>query len=151
MQQQDPPEDRPSRAVRLTFSFGPDGVRLIDRQVIQKRVPPTDDQPPMLDARTVTAEVRTAADAPVYRRVLPHALPVDVEVFDSDGTAHRDPTPPERGVFTVVVPDDPDATDVVLLRREPDRGLVLDTPQEGGRPVEYGRFPLRSDEPLGNV
>ena len=151
MQQQSPQEIRPSRAVRLTFSFGPEGVRLIDRQVIEKRVPPADAFPAELDATTLAAEVRSARGGPNFVRVIPQAIPVDVEVFDPSGEVHRDPSPPERGVFTVIVPDDPDAVEIVLLAREPDRGPTRRTAQEGGRPVEYGRFSLRPDDKVGVV
>lgn len=149
MQQQGPPPDRPSRAVRLTFSFGPDGVQLIDRQVIDKRLPPADPLPAELDATTIAAEVRSAAGALSFRRVIPQAIPVDVEVFGPGGEVHREPSPPERGVFSVIVPDDPDAEDIVLLAREPDRGSIKRAAQEGGRPVEYGRFSLRTDGKVG--
>jgi hypothetical protein len=143
-----PKQSRPPGAVRLTFSFGPEGVRLLDRQAIDKRLPPADDLPAELDATSVAAEVRSAAGAPSYRVVVPQAIPRDVEVFDPDGTSHRDPTPPARGVFTVLVPADPDAVEVVLLTGE--REPTQKSAQAGGRPVEYGRFSLRPDDTVGH-
>ena len=148
MQQRPAQEAPPRGAVRLTFSFGLDGVQLIDRQVVDKRVPPPDELPPELDATTIAAEVRSATGDASFRRVVPQAIPVDVEVFSPDGAPHRDPTPPSRGVFTVLVPDDPAGVEVVLLARE---RVSFDKPaQEGGRPIEYGRFSLRGDEKVGD-
>ena len=96
----------------------------------------------------MAAELRSATGAPSYRVLVPHAIPADVEVFNPDGTSHRDPTPPAQGVFTVLVPVDPDADEVVLLTRE--RQPTDQSAQAGGRPVEYGRFPLRPDEKVGH-
>ena len=137
------PDDASPRAVRLTFSFGPGGIQLVDRTPVAKRLPPADALPAALDATTIAAEVRGASDEPVFRRVMPRAIPQDVEVFDPDipGGVRRDPSPPGSGVFTVLVPDDPAAGDVVLLGR-PER----DVPGAGGETapaVEIARFPLR--------
>jgi hypothetical protein len=146
------PEPPPPRAIRLTFSFGPDGIQLIDSQTIEKRVPASDPLPAEFDATTVAAEARTADEAPTFRAVIPQAIPRDVEVFDPDlpGGVRRDPSPPASGVFTVLIPEHDGAEHVVLLARpraadvqrdQPDQeGPVRD--EQGARPVEVARFEL---------
>lgn len=148
-----PPEPPPPRAIRLTFSFGPDGIQLIDTQTIEKRVPPSDPLPAELDAMTVAAEVRSADEAPTFRAVVPQAIPRDVEVFDPDlpGGVRRDPSPPAQGVFTVLIPESDAADHVVLLGRPPAADVQRDQPdqeapvrdEQGARPVEVARFQIR--------
>lgn len=149
------PEGRPtavrSTAVRLTFAYDASGIRLIDRTEVHKPAGPADEAPAPGAAASVRAELRTAADRTVFRRELPpEALPTDAEVFDpaAEGGVRRDPTPLPSGVFTVVVPVDDDAEEVVLVA---DRGLAPDLPAGPSRPgaasaagpSELGRFPLR--------
>lgn len=151
------PEPPRPRAVRLTFSYGPEGVHLIDRQTIEKRVAAGDDLPPELDATTVAAELRSSDETATFRRVVPQAIRRDVEVFDPDlpGGVRRDPSPPGRGVFTVLVPEAAAADHVVLLARpsaddlaESLGGRAMD--EQGARPVEIGRFPMRAEPRDGN-
>lgn len=149
------PDPPPPRAIRLTFSYGPEGIRLIDSQTIDKRVPASDELPPELDATTVAAEARTADEAPTFRTVIPQAIRRDVEVFDPDlpGGVRRDPSPPARGVFTVLIPETDAADHVVLLARPPAAELQRDEPgeegrpardEQGARPVEVARFSIRA-------
>lgn len=152
-----PPEPPPPRATRLTFSFGPDGIQLIDSQTIEKRVPASEPLPAELDATTVAAEARTADEALTFRAVIPQAIPRDVEVFDPDleGGVRRDPSPPARGVFTVLIPESDAVEHVVLLARPRAADIPPDQPdqerpmrdEQGARPVEVARFqiPGRAD------
>ncbi|HEX2222392.1 MAG TPA: hypothetical protein VHK06_07685 [Candidatus Limnocylindria bacterium] len=137
--------DRPARATRLTFAYDASGIRLIDRQPISRPAPPADEAPAQLTASDIVAELRTAADAATYRRVLPQAIRRDVEVFDPalPGGVRRDPSPPAAGVFTVIVPEDPAADEVVLLGREEPADVPGMADEAGARPVEVGRFRLR--------
>jgi hypothetical protein len=145
----------PDRAIRLTFSYGPDGIQLIGRQTVVMQVPPSDDStlPP---TSGLAAELRTSVDEPTFRRNLAQAVPHDSEVFapEGEGGMHRAPVAPESGVFTVLVPDDDRAEDLVLLVGPRDIPQSIARPvepgAEPGRPQELRRFPLR-EGPGGNV
>jgi hypothetical protein len=148
------PQD-PDRAIRLTFSYGPDGIQLIGRQALVMQVPPSDDAtfPP---TSGLAAELRSGDDEPTFRRNLAQAIPHDSEVFapEEEGGMHRAPVAPESGVFTVLVPDDDRAEDLVLLagpRDVPESiARAVEPGVEPGRPQELRRFPLR-EGPIGNV
>ena len=139
------------RAVRLTFAYEPSGMRLIDRTALGKPAGPGDDPGAPWPDQAIGAELRTADQRATFRRLLPAgAIPADVEVFDPaiPGGVRRQPAPPPSGVFTVVVPDDGDATEVVLMAgpaaattRIPPGGPATAGLASG--PAVLGRFPFR--------
>jgi hypothetical protein len=141
----------PTRAIRLIFSFGPEGVQLVSRQPVAMQVPPSDDVSGPAPMAGLAAELRTAGDDTTFRRYLTEAIPLDSEVFnpEAEGGMHRAPVAPESGVFTVLVPDDDRAEDLVLLvgpREVPPpiaAAVEARLEAEPGRPVELGRFRLR--------
>ncbi len=149
-------EGQPPRAVRLTFSYDADGIQLVSRQAVTMRVPPGDDPTAPVPATGFAAELRTPADDTTFRRVLHDAIPRDVEVFDPDlqrGMARAPVTRPS-GVFTVLVPDDGRADEVVLLAGREDVPPSFDVPPEadvGPGPVEVGRFRLREGGQGGSL
>jgi hypothetical protein len=116
------PVKRPRKAVRLTFSYGADGIRLIDKTKVEKRAPPSSPEP-ATRSRSLTAELRSASNEATYRQAIDQGLPPDVEVFDPERTrgVFRDPSPPSSGAFSIVVPDDSSAEEVVLLAPPPQR------------------------------
>jgi hypothetical protein len=150
----------PSRAIRLTFSYGPDGVQLISRQTVAMHVPPGDEVTAPVPTSGLAAELRTAANDTSFRRFLPQAIPRDSEVFNppEEGGVHRAPVAPESGVFTVLVPDDRSAEDLVLLvgPRDipPSIAASVEQPPEDtafAPAQELGRFRLRGESPGGSV
>jgi hypothetical protein len=62
-------------------------------------------------------ELRDASDKPVFRRVLNNPITVDREVFSPSEThsVARVPGARTENVFSILVPDDPAATSVVLV------------------------------------
>ena len=147
-----------SRAIRLTFAYGPDGVQLVARQALAMQVPPTDDVSAAPSPVGLTAELRTTGDDITFRRDLPNAIPRDSEVFEPEGEGgmHRAPVAPETGVFTVLVPDDESAEDLVLVLGTTDvppsiaRAMEGRLEAEGAAAQELARFPLREGGPGGN-
>ena len=150
----------PRRVVRLTFAFDEGGIRLIDRTPVEKRIPPSDDVVADPPPAALAAELRTSGDAPTFRRVLHEAIPQDVEVFDPDQGVSRHPVAPASGAFTVLVPDDEDASDVVLVAGvdavpaqpgiEGQRAFRAAPPGEPV-PQELARFPFREPPDDGRV
>jgi hypothetical protein len=146
------------RSIRLTLVYDESGVRVIDRTPVPKPAPPSvEDVPtftaarpgePELPSHAVVTELRDAGDETMYRQIVEHAIPQDVEVFEPgvERGARRHPQPLPSGVFTVIVPDDERAQAVVLLAgpgsRGAERGLQVGAI---GGPVELTRFSLRGN------
>jgi len=160
----DPSAGAAPRSIRLTLAYDESGIQVVDRTSVSKPVPPSAPPPASfgapvrgaaapVPADAVVAELRTGDDATMYRQIVEHAIPHDVEVFDPgvERGAYRHPVPPASGVFTVVVPDDAAAQDVVLIAGEASTAAVRTSaapPARGGGhggPVEVARFPLRGD------
>jgi hypothetical protein len=109
-------QDGPVKALRLTFVREGDQLRLHSTTPVEMRVPPGD-RPARPDERGFWAELRDAADQPLFRRVLRDPLPEDTEVFAPDParSVARAPVAPSQAVFSVVVPDVPASRSVVLF------------------------------------
>lgn len=140
------PEEQRPKVVRLTFSYDESGIHLLDRQVITKRIEPGEalSAPPPAD--TVSAELRTAGGVPKFRRAIPDAIPRDVEVFDPEHGIRREPTPPSSGVFTVLVPEDEEADEVVLIAGRAALPSSLAVARETSRePTVIARFAFRPE------
>lgn len=114
-----PPEGEggPS-AWRLTFTYTGDEITLVAQERVAMIAPP-DDSALTLNARAGTwVEIRDAAGHGLYRQVLTDPVRAGYEAAprtpDETGI-HVVPEDP-AGAFTVVVPDVPEAHDVVLHR-----------------------------------
>jgi len=139
--------ERP-RAVRLTFAFHGDDVRLVARQPVDVVTPPSDEIEGAERRQGFWAELQAGDGRPLYRRVMRDPARGDTEVFAPGGSPSRAPVPEVRGTFSVVVPDVPDAEAVVLHSSSAGVGDDV-APQRRatlahGRPArEWARFPLR--------
>ena len=135
------------RSRRLTFAYDERGIRLVRHTDRAKPAPPTDSLEGVPNERAVVAEVRSAGGAAIYRRVIPGALPTDVELFEPDGSMRREPFTLEKGVFTVVVPLD-DAADHVVVDAGPEVPIpqfeVSPDARQTNERVQLGRFPLEA-------
>lgn len=146
-------EQAPAPAVRLTFAYDPSGIRLIDRTEVHKSAGASIDPGVSPPAGSIVAELRTNDDRPTFRRILPpDAVPSDVEVFDPGvpGGVRRHPTPPSSGVFTVVVPADAAADQVVLVGGAQAAPQVSAEEGDSERgPVVLARFSLQEGGGFG--
>jgi len=124
---------------RLTFTYDEDGVRLYARQRVVMLAPP-DDSPRTFAARAgYWVELRDAEGHGVYRQILVDPMQVTYEAHTPlEGVRPiRVPAPiGDSGVFQAVVPDLPEAQDVVL------HGLV----EPGPTAVPLLTEPLRPPE-----
>jgi hypothetical protein len=93
-------------AVRLTFSYKGDDVRLVSQQPVNMTVPPSDSLKGYKKHKGFWAELKGAQDQTLYRRVLHNPTRNDAEVFsdDPEQSISRAPAPKRTGVFVVVVP-----------------------------------------------
>lgn len=110
-----------NKAIRLTFSYNGDDVKLVSQQRIEMIVPPSDDVKGYGKHKGFWAELRSGSDKTLYRHVMHNPTKNDAEIFPespSEGIC-REPAPKRRGVFVVVVPDIDKAEEVILCRSAP--------------------------------
>jgi hypothetical protein len=119
-----PPARRPGRgAIRLTFEYDGEDIRLISRQHVDMLVPPTDAIEGYEGQQGFWAEVRDAEETTLYRQVLHSPIRYDAEVFSNDPERTIERVPVERatGVFSVLVPDFREADHLALMSSPPER------------------------------
>src|ERR1051325_3426712 len=99
----------PAKAMRLTFSYDGDDVKLISQQRAEMVVPASDPVTRFKKQKGFWAELKNDRDKTLYRRVMHNPTRNDAEVFpdpDIPGQGiSRAPAPKRKGVFVVVVPD----------------------------------------------
>lgn len=136
-------------AIRLLCHYDATGVTVSHRVAIEKLLLPTEDLAAPLDPAVLTAELRSAADDTRYRRTDPVLLAAGREFHGAPESPRRTPDTAPTGVFTLVMPADPSARDVVLLAvaaRLPD--VLAGRAGTSIVPVEICRFRLHP-EPVG--
>lgn len=140
------------RAVRLTFGYESNDVRLVTRQSVKMVVPPTDALSGYEGQQGFWVEVRNEGNETLYRRVMHDPLRQDVEIFSPDPRESVARTPLEKpsGIFVVLIPDLDEADHVALLSsaapsapRVAPEGAALDPM---GPATELARFSLRPDD-----
>ena len=111
------------KAMRLTFSYDGDHVKLISQQRTEMIVPPSDPVKSYGKQKGFWAELRSNSDKTLYRQVMHNPTRNDAEVFPetSGQSISREPTPKRKGVFVVVVPDTKKGEEVLLRRSAPER------------------------------
>jgi hypothetical protein len=103
-------------AWRLTYEYDADGVRLSAQQRVATMAPPDDSELTHAARAGYWVELRAADGHGLYRQILVDPFRTTVEAHSSDpavGSTHVTRSDP-AGVFQVVVPDLPDADEVVL-------------------------------------
>jgi hypothetical protein len=148
MDWRDDPERRPEQerprpptkqALRLTFEYDGDDVKLVGTQRLQKVVPPMIGDPPEEGRHSGEwIQIHDADGRQLFTRLLNDPLRTRVEVHDPDTGPYIVTGPPGQGTFDVLVPDLPGAAAVVLYASPaPER--------EALRPARrIARFDLRS-------
>jgi len=142
------------KAVRLTFSYQGDQVKLVSQQPVEMTVPPSDPLKGYEEHKGFWAEVKNAQDKTLFRRVLHNPTRNDAEVFsdDPEQSISREPAPKRKGVFVVVVPDTDKGHEVTLSRStgRPDieaegapKGMAAMRSLATGPATEIARFKLK--------
>jgi hypothetical protein len=140
-----PTSKRGSRAMRLTFAYEGEEIRLVERQSIEKRVRASD---PILEKGEAGRysgfwiELRDAEGQTLYRRVLHDPIQTSVEVpsDDPNQSFSRHTVENPRGTFFVILPDLDRADRLVVFSSPPD-------PEFKGRAGarEIARLDLKQD------
>jgi len=142
------------QAMRLTFSYQGDQVKLVSQQPVDMTVPPSDPVKGYDQHKGFWAEVKSDQDKTLFRRVLHNPTRNDAEVFsdDPEQSISREPAPKRKGVFVVVVPHTEKSHEVTLSRSagEPDvgpegapRGMTAMRSLATGPATEIARFKLK--------
>jgi hypothetical protein len=149
----------PPSAVRLTFNYQGDEVRLVNWQPMEMIAPPSDRLSEYEGEQGFWIEVRSDQEETLHRRVMQDPLRRDIEVFSSDldRTLVRVPVEKPTGSFSVVVPDFEEADHVALLSSgapsASTRGISPEmaarTP--AGPAIEFARFSFRPDRERGGA
>jgi hypothetical protein len=150
----------PPRAVRLTFTYEGDEVRLVSRQPVDMIAPPTDKLSGYEDEQGSWIEVRNDREQTLHRLVMEDPLRRDVEVFspDPERSVYRAPVQEPSGIFVVVVPELDDADHVSLMSSAAPRAAAARevSPEaaaraQGGPATEFARFSLRPEREGGGA
>lgn len=133
----------PPTAVRLTFTYEGDEVRLVSRQPVEMIIPPTDALSGYEGEQGFWVEVRSGQDETLHRRVMDDPLRQDVEIFspDPEQSVARTPVEKPSGIFTVLVPDLEEADHVTLMSSSAP-GIAPEMAARGPA-TELARFSLR--------
>jgi hypothetical protein len=141
-------------AVRLTFSYQGDQVKLVSQEPVEMTVPPSDSLKGYEQHKGFWAELKSDQDKTLFRRVLHNPTRNDAEVFsdDPEQSISRAPAPNRKGVFVVVIPHTEKGRDVTLSRStgNPDleaagapRGMASIRSLATGPATEIARFKLK--------
>jgi len=120
---------RSTHALRLTFAYRGEDIRLVGVQRVFARVQAPPAPLPEGERSGFWIEVRGKAGEPLYHRALHDPLQEDTEVFGDEpgGALYRVPNEQQEGQFEVMVPDIAGAVDVALF------GTVRGARAEGRR------------------
>ena len=128
-----------NKAMRLTFSYDGDDVKLLSQQRTDMIVPPSDTVQGYGKYKGFWAEVRSGSDKTLYRTVMHNPTKNDAEVFPElpGGEITREPAPKRKGVFVVLVPDTDSGEDVILCRSAPEtKGPTRGIRSLAGKPAK---------------
>lgn len=129
-------------AIRLLVAYDGDQLNVIDRRRVEMTTPASDPIQGFAGQSGFWYELRDANDNVLYRRIAENPVKQEVEAFEPDGSATRHVVDRPSGVFTVLVPDIPEADHVAIVSGP------LTARQTFDRPAELlTRLPLR--EPQG--
>ncbi len=142
-----PVQPKSTNAMRLTFSYDGDDVKLVSQQRVEMMVPPSDPVGGFARQKGFWAELKSDKDKTLYRRVMHNPTRNDAEVFSDDPEQNisREPVPKRKGVFVVIVPDTDKGDTVTLSRSSPalkgtERGIRALASQPA---TEFVRFKLK--------
>ncbi len=133
-------QTEPNRAIRLLVEYDKSGFSISESWPLETLAP----QSHSLDAPRATSgfwvELRDAKRNVLYRRVIQNPVAADVEVFDPEEGVHRHAVEDPKGVFTVLVPDIPEAEEIAFVssptdpaKRQNAARQVAALPLRGGR------------------
>ncbi len=127
-----------NRALRAIFEYKGQEVRLTAVQPLEMLAPPPQAIIPRPDERGSWFELRDREGRTVYRRVIDNPIREDIEVItdDPDHPLGRIAADQREGIFFVLVPDIPQARELVIVT-EPARRPGLGGLEATDEPITY--------------
>lgn len=120
----------PQTALRLTFAYSDDSIRLAASRAVDMRVPPSDPVDGYQGQSGFWVELRDSAGKTIYRQVMHDPIPTYHEVPSPPGTPPtHTPVRNREGTFEIVIPAPPPGSTVAFFG----------TPQPPSTPI--GEFP----------
>jgi hypothetical protein len=111
---------RPQKVLRLTFEVTGGEVRLRSAEPLEMILPPQVGERPEAGRHGgYWMEVHDDGDNALFHHLLHQPFGNSVEVHSPEGKIERVFGEPADGIFEVVVPDDPQARDLVLMGQSP--------------------------------
>ena len=106
-----------SAAIRMTFLSSKEGLSLLSGQRVEMTLPPSAPVNPEAAQPEFLAELRRADGQVLQRTALPGAIEPHREAFSEEPgrTIHRVPETRSERVFTLLVPDHPEADHLALV------------------------------------
>jgi len=128
-------------SLRLRFEFDGESLQLVDQQRIRKIAPASPIPLPTVgEQQGFWVELRTSRGRTLFHRPVYNPLRTRVEVHSPDRQPRVLTGPPQAGTFSVLVPDIPEASRVVVF------GAPLDEAKARaveGRSEELASFELK--------
>jgi hypothetical protein len=144
-----PPTEEEPAALRLTFAYDRDRVRLVSQERVAMLAPPDDTELLEVGRSGYWLELRDDNNDVLYRQVLHDPIRTDAEVFPEDPSQpiRRVPIAHPQGTFEVVVPDLPGGR-IAVLHGRPSRQELRERPAKQlvkARLSDRGTRPPRPD------
>lgn len=134
---------RQDGSLRLTFEFADDDISLVDRRVVAKVAPPSEDlarkQP--RERSGFWMELQDGEGRTLYRRVIRNPIRANAEVAVEGGGFTNRVSVARRGTFSLVVPNLREAAELALF------ASPLDRPHLPEPASEVARVPVREQKP----
>lgn len=141
---------RPARRTRrLRFRAVEGEVELVAQERVEMICPPSVGDPPKAGVHGgAWVELRDGNGELVFFQTLHDPFGTSVEIHEPDGTIRREFGPPSESVFEVLVPDEVDASTLVLMGERPSPRTARGRRRKDGTPSgaeELARFDLDAD------
>jgi hypothetical protein len=106
----------PPRALRVTFAYRDNTIRVVDSQPVEMIAPPAVTPAPNAGQAGYWVAITDASSRVLWHRPLSNPIAADVEGFSDDQgpPVARVPVPRIEGQFSIVVPDVPNAAHLSL-------------------------------------
>ena len=103
-------------ALRLTFAYSGDSIRLVASRAVDMRVPPSDPVDGYQGQAGFWAELRDSTGRTIYRRIMHNPFPSYHEVHSPRGAPPtHTPVANREGEFEIVVPAPPPGSRIVFF------------------------------------
>jgi hypothetical protein len=132
--------DYPGESLRLIFAYEGSTVKLISKQNVRIKPPPSDPLEHKQGQSGFWYEVRDSHLKVLYRRIMNNPIRTDREFFDNETRSlSRQQINNPKGIFSVLIPAMPDATSIALFSSPLEQGLEMKWAQE------FAVFDIRAD------